>query len=477
MIGEFTRTAPAFSEFSNHLYLAFPVRAFRNAQLLWLNKRWMTVAGLAVDQDGCDRFGRWLLDRYAVGVPQPSDPDTSYSGGWRTMYADRYGSNAGSTQGGSGRVGTLGLFNAKGIGQTPLVSPRTDWYHSHGCLWLEEAIREAINSEIAAVEFPHGAIPTIAVIDTGERINWAPGDSGERRAILVRPAFLRLASLQRSIFFGDAGHAGTAQYVDAQRMRDLWRAIFPPQADAWGRLHGLFERIGEQYGAGNAKRLWPGPLFSSNVTLTGALTDFGGFRAVWSWKRGRGHTQTRDFGGEQGFAETTARALAMTAAKHGHTISADSLIAAFTRGRAMGFGRALPHPRTVLDEGMAALFRTSFARQQRIRCEMGKDDGDEWLADAEGGAPAGSPVAQQERALLDARWDAAGGTSVALAAFLRPRHLIIRERLLHDCQALIADMDDQGAVSPARVAAFIEERISAPSSSMGRMHDEPDHAR
>lgn len=30
----------------------------------------------------------------------------------------------------------------------------------HGCAWVEEAVREAIASEVAHAEFPRGAVPT-----------------------------------------------------------------------------------------------------------------------------------------------------------------------------------------------------------------------------------------------------------------------------------------------------------------------------
>src|SRR5206468_820219 len=109
-----------------------------------------------------------------------------------TFHADRYGATSGSAHGGSGRVGTNGPFNVKGLGRTPLASTMSDWQHSHGCLWLEEAVREAIYSEVADAEFPHGAVPVVAIIGTGIRHELEDGAVGER-ALLVRPSFLRLA--------------------------------------------------------------------------------------------------------------------------------------------------------------------------------------------------------------------------------------------------------------------------------------------
>lgn len=451
---------PVFSELSDALYAPFPVRPFSRPQIVWLNTRWMSGRGMDISPPAKAGFSSWLLKHYGLGVPQRHDPENSYSGKQRIMFADRYGSNAGSTHGGSGRVGVLGGFSAKGVGQTPLVSLQTDWYHSHGCMWLEEAVREAINSEVFQRELPHGAVPTIAIIDTGERINWAPGDAGERRAILVRPAFLRLASLQRSIFHGDAGHPQAAQYLDAIRTRELWAALFPPVCDAQARLCALFEKIGEQYGCANAKRLWPGPFFSSNVTLSGALADFGGARAIWSWRRGRGDTQNRDFGGELGFAQATARAIARTAGKYNHAISPTDLVAAFSHGRDMGFERALPRAGATIDRAFVELMRTSFDRQQRVRGQMADDHGETWLSDARGAGEVLSHAAQVERQAIDSRWTAIGGRPATLAAFLRPRFELMRESLLRDCQNLIADMDRRGSVCAQSLTEFIDQRLA-----------------
>lgn len=472
---------PAFCDLSESLYVPFRVRAFRAPKLLWVNPRWLAAIGAGSERGKRESVCAWLVERFAVGVPQYWDPEASYAGPWRTLYADRYGATQGSSQGGSGRVGTIGAFQVKGVGPTPLVSKRTDWFHSHGFMWLEEAIREAICSEQAAAEFPHGAVPTIAVIDTGERIHWNAESTGERRALLVRPAFLRLASLQRSIFFGDSGTRDSSQYADARRTADLWFHVVRSREKPTAHLTRLFEKLGEQYGAGQAMRLWPGPLYSSNVTLDGALVDFGGFRAMPSWRRARGSMRGHDFGAESEFAKIIARSIAGSARKHGVDVHPSELYAHFENGLKSGFEKALPLE-DLKESGSkreaTELLRRSFARQQADRTTIGdEDDGREWLADRDGGYGTLSGAARHERHQLEDLWQGCGEKRSRLDAFLLPKPQLVRERLLADCQALIAEMDGDGGPTLSKVTDFIEHRVARSGAGMPEQWNETAHLR
>jgi hypothetical protein len=141
---------------------------------------------------------------------------------------------------------------------------------------MEEAIREAISAEIAHIELPYGSVPVVAILGFS---NIADGD-----AIVVRPNCIRPAHFERSIFFGSAGLEGSDQRRDAIRTEDAVRAA---ELDSGGLadVGGMFRKFAQQIGASFAHRLWQGRFLTSNISVTGALLDFGSFRAVPSWRR------------------------------------------------------------------------------------------------------------------------------------------------------------------------------------------------
>lgn len=414
----------AFSEKSRHLYVPFAVRPFRHARVAWLNNRWFQTVGVDCSiPEQRSEIENWLVNRFGVSVPSEDDPEGQYRPEEQHLYADRYGAPRGSVGGGSGRVGTFGTFNAKGIGRTPLVSLQSDWYHSHGCMFLEEAIREAILSEICTRTFPHGTVPTIAVIDTGARLRWRDGTYGARRAIIVRPAFLRVAHLMRSIFFGTSGYLGSDQVTDAACVRDMWERI-PAET-----LHTTFATVGAQYGFGNALRLWPGPFFVSNFTIDGELVDFGSFRALPNWMRARGESRAHSFGGEATLVAAAARSLARNAFCCGIALDAQALAQRFHQGFAEGFTVALLQNGIQPGSDLAREFQRVWSDQQRK------------IVDLTGGDLEGVCIGS-----------------------LRPRTELYRETLLAETEAMIGGLDDRvgGDISP--ISCFIDDYIAqAPS--------------
>jgi len=431
-------TVPAFGELSADLYVAFTVRPFRHARIAWLNHRWFASMGVDLTISMVrERVEQWLLDRFAVGVPSDDDPGDLYVEHEKELFADRYGAPTGCAPGGSGRVGTFGNFCAKGIGRTPLVSRQSDWYHSHGCMWLEEAVREAILSEVATQAFPHRAVPTIALIDLGARLRWHDGSSGARRAIIVRPAFLRLASLMRSIYFGSSGHFDSDQAADARRVRDLWQKLWPDSSAA-NALAETFITVGQQYGHGHALRLWPGPFFASNITLDGRLVDFGSFRALPNWMRARGDFRSHEFGNETMLAATVAKALERLSTRLPQRVDASMLLEQFKLGFKDGYWAALAKS-GITSESSAA--HTLEGIRKRQQCTV---------TDLTGGdAPAVS----------------IGG--------LKPWASIYRETLLAEAETMIEALGE-GVVSDLNpIARFIDSHIEEADPNSPNMHRIP----
>lgn len=307
---------PELPALGEHLLVPFSAKKLRNAQVIWLNERWLAENQLDVfDHALRARMEHWLLGEFAYGVPQPLDPPETFDEGEKLFWADRYGGEGIRFNGGSGRCGLSGFFQAKGIGQTPLVGRDTEFLHAHGGASLEEAIRETIFSEVVCAEFPHGGVPVVAIIETGTRTYWTTNEGviPERRAILVRPNFIRPAHFERATFFRSDSRAHLA---DSARVEGAVRALI----DSVGRssalhlqiesLSDLAKRIAAQIAFGRAQRIFHGAYATSNVTINGGLVDFGATCALGGWSRAVAVKTFPAFGLE---LETVKRSLASLA--------------------------------------------------------------------------------------------------------------------------------------------------------------------
>jgi hypothetical protein len=280
----FTSQTPRYDaslgRLSDEILVRFPTRRISEARVIWINPRW------AVEDKPCAPQHReeWLLESFGVFAESLSIEGSVRFGVHGFLDADRYGGTGGAVNGGSGRCASLNGYNAKGIGPTPLVSRFSDAQHRNGLMSLSEAIREVISSEVANEELPCGAVPTLAIIDTGVNFRALQDEKEHRAAIVVRPDFIRPAHFERSIFFGDSGYAESHQYKDATRVKQAIRHT-ASRPDAFPTLKMMFLSIARQLGAMRAKRLWQGQFLTSNITIDGALVDFGAFRSLRNWRR------------------------------------------------------------------------------------------------------------------------------------------------------------------------------------------------
>lgn len=300
-----------FDRLGQHVNVPFYTWSLKHARLLWLNHRWFVEQGInSFQRDIADTIARTVMETFAVSS-RPQDDNIAKT----HMAADRYGGTGGAIHGGSGRCGHVGQFNAKGIGQTPLVSPYADMYHVNGKMSLAEALREAANAEVANFELPYGAVRVVAIIDTGESFTIGDDPTLHRGAIVVRPNFVRPAHYERSIFFGDSGYSGSQQFADALRVKDAVRANLAAP-DVFPSLSEMFLRFSRQIGAARAHRLWQGQFLSSNLSIDGALADFGSFRSVSNWRATVGLAGER-FGAEMSQLRNALLSLAFYFIKYG----------------------------------------------------------------------------------------------------------------------------------------------------------------
>jgi hypothetical protein len=204
-----------------------------------------------------------------------------------TGFADRYGGSGIGHNGGSGRNVFVDGKLLKGVGRTPLVSALTKTSHASGGAYLEECVREAIFAEIVGHDFPYGAVPVLGILDTGINQQWPPGIDPplERRTLLVRPAFIRPAHLERAFGFQSSNPIEGAS--DQRRVRAIFESLVSENGiDGFlASLEVFWSRWAHQLAYGFVHRLSHGNNTSSNISLDGRLVDFGAASTVPSWAR------------------------------------------------------------------------------------------------------------------------------------------------------------------------------------------------
>lgn len=297
---------PDLAGISESVLVSFRVSLLSEATVVWLNDRWFAEHGLLTHIDSAlrERVCDWILNTFAITVVDGQQPPSD-TAKIITTKADRYGSSSGTSQhGGSGRVATVGRFQVKGVGRTPLVGVEAPWIHAHGLAPMREAVYEAIMGEVFNAELPFGSIPVIAIVDAGAALQ-TEGEhtSLDRRALIVRPAVLRPGHMQRAALFVPASACiELGPGTDANRTYDVIRYVGSLSPETLAKLRlplslaDCCKRLVTQAAYADALRLYSGGLFSSNVSLDGAVLDFGVGRAVDDWSRYQPHAHAAGFG-------------------------------------------------------------------------------------------------------------------------------------------------------------------------------------
>lgn len=258
-----------------------PLQHIPGARILWLNRE----AALA-DSLFCgdlEAYERQLLASCAFLVAQPEE--IAAGAAVVTGYADRYGGSGIGSNGGSGRATVVNGYLVKGVGRTRLVSALTDQSHASGGAYLAESVRETIYGEIVRAEFPHSAVPVLAIIDTGLVQVWdhAFGPAVERRTLVVRPCFVRPAHFLRATgFISEDPKEGQRDRLRVQAMFTHARSTLGEQGFA-NAYENLWRTWARQLAYAFIHRLPHGSNTMSNICFDGKLLDFGATSAVPSW--------------------------------------------------------------------------------------------------------------------------------------------------------------------------------------------------
>lgn len=464
---------PDLGRWSTQLLVPFQVSRLRNASISWLNQRWFSERHFDLaDQVVLDQVSRWILGDFAYVASQKGiEVDANDT---RTLHADRYGSSTGmAAHGGSGRVAIDGRFQAKGVGQTPLVSVNSRAGHAHGCMSLMEGIREAIFAEISAAEFPHEAVPIIAIIDTG--LTFSSPDKSDihdqrvRRAIAIRPAAIRIAHAERAPLFKASvtGYANK-QSDDALRTKEVihtWMTSAACDAAPGIELHvvrALLAAIVEQIAFGQVHRLFCGGFFSSNVTISGGFLDFGNMHALPNWSHAQVHSAVEGFGSEMSLLQNIVDSLSFHIAKYrglGQVLTFDSAFynevdrkyVEAWKAFSLGLFQMDQVSKPNMDEMHNILFDYFGAQQQtRTRYRFGevvratKDGKERWIYDGVVGGRKGAPGLHEattlqrldallRKAIPEAQRRVAWHTAARL---LKPRYELDRLKLLKELASL-----------------------------------------
>ncbi|MFC5437309.1 hypothetical protein ACFPME_12125 [Rhodanobacter umsongensis] len=315
------------AEVSNSLLVPFTAYQLAACRVAWLNVRWFLQRGLDVTSAVERRRAEgWLLAEFGFAID--NGPSTCGERLAKVFHADRYGSSEGTTpHGGSGRSGIAGRFSAKGIGPTPLVGAGATPGHAHGCATLEECLREAVYSEVVGAEFPFGAVPVIAVLDTGLMFSDPDAQDSRRRltrrGLLIRPTVLRPSHAERAPLFrarvsaGDQGQA--LQQDDVLRTRTVVRTWLNGNLpkDIVAAPEVWVVRMAQQIAYAQVHRLTNGGVFSSNMSLAGELMDFGNAHALPDWSHANLLDHAAGFGGEMWALRAVVRSIAFYLWKYG----------------------------------------------------------------------------------------------------------------------------------------------------------------
>ncbi|WP_407351415.1 hypothetical protein [Luteimonas sp. R10] len=232
-----------------------------------------------------------LLAQYAFVVRDRESALQGSSEESRVFLADRYGGLGMALHGGSGRVGHDGRFEAKGIGLTPLATSRAvDHAYSSGEASVIECILELIWGEVLEEALPHGAVRSLAVLDTGLPFesagDLASHDVCSMRGILVRQRAYRPAHFMRAIYAQVApGEHLVPDHVRTANAINALPYLLPLPAESNDRpmsrverlhagMHEMVERLARQHAAARARRFMHGAITASNLTLDGRWIDY-----------------------------------------------------------------------------------------------------------------------------------------------------------------------------------------------------------
>jgi hypothetical protein len=273
----------------------------RDTRTVWLNAASMESLAEVLDAGSPDTS----FARYFSYVPKFNRcfGETELDLNDRRIYhAERYGGRGVGDNGGGGRAGNIGPFQAKGIGPNPLARGSSTW-HSYGSLNLIDAAYEAIYSTVLDGILPLGCARIHGVIHTSrtgalQSLNAATKNAEllpTSGALLVRERTLRPAHFMHAEHFAPPKPAGLMR--EPQRIRAVHRRLktrFESHNHFIQFLGKFILSSAKQFGFARAARIAHGGVTPSNICLDGRWIDLTEGRFLSSGKNFRGLTPFYD---------------------------------------------------------------------------------------------------------------------------------------------------------------------------------------
>ena len=270
-------------------FSSFDTFRLKGTELVWVNNDLLKKYNINGSKEEIEAF---LLNEYSYVLSNYADSNCLIFNECKTFLADRYGSRHEVCNGGSARCGFDGAFQVKGIGVTPLVAQNMSKSHSHGKLFLDEAISEAIWGEICHQHLPFGAIRTLAIIKTNIQEEFSYLDHSPKKAcaLAIREFSVRPAHFERATFFWPLSDYDHLRDDDATRVREcinylpislgLSKSILSSKQELFYCLKIFIYRMAKQIAYSRVKGIPHGSLTSSNISIDGRFLDFGTITAV-----------------------------------------------------------------------------------------------------------------------------------------------------------------------------------------------------
>lgn len=266
-------------------FVLFDTYKLKGSEVVWINKELIQDYGIELDEDSIKKE---LIENFSYVSRGYADKTRVITNDKKQFMADQYGSRHEVCNGGSARCGLNGFFQVKGIGRNPLVAVNISESHSHGKLFIDEAISEAIWGELCHKHLPYGAIRTLAIIKTNTKHKFGYLDDAPNKhcALTIRELSVRPAHFERCTFFWPEESYRHLRDNDANRVRMaapyfssllLGENVNAPLGDA---LNIMIDRLACQIAASRVKGIPHGSLTSSNISVDGRFLDFGTMTAV-----------------------------------------------------------------------------------------------------------------------------------------------------------------------------------------------------
>lgn len=266
-------------------FVLFDTYKLKDTEVVWINKNLVQEYGIELDEDAIKHK---LIENFSYVSKGYAKKTKTVTNDKKAFMADQYGSRHEICNGGSARCGLNGHFQIKGIGRNPLVAANMSESHSHGKLFIDEAISEAIWGEICHKHLPYGSVRTLAIIKTNVKHKFGYLDDAPNKhcALAIREVSVRPAHFERCTFFWPEESYSYLRDNDANRVRKaapyfsnlmLGENHTTALGDA---LNTMIDRLACQIAASRVKGIPHGSLTSSNISVDGRFLDFGTITAV-----------------------------------------------------------------------------------------------------------------------------------------------------------------------------------------------------